>query len=189
MRIILASGSPRRRELLGEIGVEFEVRKAVGEEKTSATSPKEMVKELAEQKAQEVRRTIQDEDALIIAADTVVAMDHQVLGKPKDEMQARKMMEMLSGRTHQVYTGVVCLYQEQRVCFAEKTEVSLYKMTKDEIEEYIKTSSPYDKAGGYGIQESFGMKYICGIQGDYYNVVGLPVARLYQELKTIGIDL
>ncbi|MCR5666871.1 MAG: Maf family protein [Eubacterium sp.] len=189
MRVILASGSPRRKELLSEIGVEFEVIKAAGEEKTSAALPEEIVKELAMHKAAEVCEKVADDEALIIAADTIVSMEGKVLGKPANQEKAREMMSMLSGKVHQVYTGVACFYHEKQMVFAEKTDVALYEMTKEEIEAYIKTKLPYDKAGGYGIQEMFGMKYVKEISGDYYNVVGLPIARLYQQLKELGIDL
>ncbi len=189
MRMILASGSPRRKELLRELGVEFEIIKAVGEEVIHGSEPEEIVKNLAYQKALEVSEKIKDQDAIILAADTIVTKDGKILGKPRDEEDARAMIQMLSGKCHDVYTGVAILSPQGQLSFAEKTQVELYDLTHQEIQDYIATKAPYDKAGGYGIQEIFGKKFIKSISGDYYNVVGLPIARVYQELKHQGIDL
>ena len=190
MKIILASASPRRRELLTQMGLEFEVRPSCGEEIITKEIPAEAVMELAEQKAAEIAGlTAQerpDEEVLVIGADTVVVKDHQILGKPKDEEDAVRMLHRLSGEVHQVYTGVCLIIlgkgQQKTRTFYESTDVHFYPMTDQEILDYVNTGDPMDKAGAYGIQGLCG-KYIRGIEGDYNNVVGLPIARLYQEMK------
>lgn len=190
MKIILASASPRRRELLTQMGLEFEVRPSCGEEVITKETPAEAVMELAEQKAAEVAGlTAQErpgEDVLVIGADTVVVKDHQILGKPKDETDAVRMLHGLSGDAHQVYTGVCLIALQEGLqrtrTFYESTDVHFYPMTDQEILDYVKTGDPMDKAGAYGIQGLCG-KYIRGIEGDYNNVVGLPIARLYHEMK------
>ena len=128
--------------------------------------------------------------SVVIGADTVVAADHRILGKPADHSDARRMIEMLQGNVHQVYTGVTLIVKDaegniRTATFHERTDVDVCEMTKEEIEAYIDTEEPYDKAGAYGIQGSFGI-YIRGIRGCYYNVVGLPISRLYHELKKAG---
>ncbi len=203
-QIILASGSPRRKELLEQLGLEFEVCPAKGEEVITKTSPKEVVEELSRQKALEVASGIfffnernleltSPQDFLVIGADTVVAYDGRILGKPKDENDARQMLGLLSGNTHSVYTGVTLVFLDQNgrmgeYSFTEKTDVTMYPMSAQEIDRYIATGEPMDKAGAYGIQGKCAI-YIKEIAGDYYNVVGLPLARLYQELQTLGIDI
>ena len=132
-------------------------------------------------------------DILVIGADTVVAYENQILGKPKDEEDARRMLSMLSGKTHSVYTGVTFVFIDKagrtgEHCFYEKTDVSMYTLTEEEIDRYISSGDPMDKAGSYGIQGRFAI-HIKGIHGDYNNVVGLPVARLYQELRKLGVDV
>ncbi|MCD7981157.1 MAG: Maf family protein [Clostridiales bacterium] len=189
MRIILGSASPRRKELLERMGLEFEVIPSKGEEIITKEAPPDIVTELAGQKAEAVARTMTEDDMLIIGADTIVAYEHQILGKPADEEDAFRMLRHLSGNTHQVYTGV-CLIRinsegYEEYCFYEKTDVTFYFMTDQEIRAYIRTGDPMDKAGAYGIQGVCG-KYIREIQGDYNNVVGLPIARLYQEMKKHG---
>lgn len=195
-RIILASASPRRRELLAQIGMEFEVMVSNVEERVTATLPDEVVQELSEQKAEAVLAVLQaregetDAPTLVIGADTIVACDNKILGKPKDEEDAKRMLRLLSGRTHEVYTGVTMLFSPQSPAgspvrchtFFECTKVCFAPMTEAEIAEYVATKDPLDKAGAYGIQ-GFCARYIKGIEGDYNNVVGLPVGRLYQELK------
>ena len=195
-RIVLASASPRRSELLGQAGLEFDVIPSKGEEIITASHPAEVVEELSLQKANEVARRIlegsepiKDFD-VVIGADTVVAADHSILGKPSDREDARSMIEMLQGNVHQVYTGVTLIVKDSEgnvrtVTFHERTDVDVCEMSEDEIEAYIDTKEPYDKAGAYGIQGGFGI-YIRGIRGCYYNVVGLPISRLYQELKKAG---
>lgn len=131
--------------------------------------------------------------AIVIGADTVVVIDGQIIGKPGSVVEARKMMHLLQGRTHEVYTGVAILtlqdgHQDRGRTFHDKTIVHVGELDEIELEEYITSPEPYDKAGGYGIQGEFA-KYITGIEGDYYNVVGLPINKLYQELKKLGIRL
>ncbi len=187
-KIILASGSPRRKELLSQIGVSFEVIKAEGEEVLISSVPAEAVKELAMQKVLEVaEKGVGD---IIIGADTVVAADGQILGKPKDEADARRMLRLIQGSSHEVITGVAVLLKEQKkkICFSETTKVHIYPMTEDQIEAYVKSKDPMDKAGAYGIQGMFAA-FVRGIEGDYNNVVGLPVGRLYQETLALGVDL
>ena len=188
--IILASGSPRRKELLAQVGISFEIVKAEGEEIINTTVPEEAVKELSRQKAREVAaRTDGD---VVIGADTVVAADHQILGKPKDQEDAVRMIRMLQGRTHQVLTGVTVILRDEvrkkEIYFAETTHVHVYPMTEEQIRDYVASGEPMDKAGAYGIQGLFAA-YVSGIEGDYNNVVGLPVGRLYQEVLAAGIDL
>lgn len=198
-KIILASASPRRSELLRQAGLEFIVIPSQGEEIITSTHPAEVVEELSLQKAQEVADRVlkekeyavpQDDGGIVvIGADTVVAADHKILGKPADHMEAEAMIALLQGKVHQVYTGVTLIVIDQNRemktrTFHECTDVDVYPMTEEEIEEYISTPEPYDKAGAYGIQGSFGI-YIKGIHGCYYNVVGLPIARLVHELKDI----
>lgn len=190
MRIILASASPRRRELLTQIGIGFEVIVSDVEEHVTATRPYEVVEELSAQKASAVLEGLQpEEEVLVIGADTVVSIDGIILGKPKDDTDAASMLQRLSGRIHQVYTGVTMLYRAGgreadviRKTFSEKTEVEFFEMLPEEIAEYINSGDCRDKAGSYGIQ-GFCARYIKGISGDYNNVVGLPVGRLYQEGK------
>lgn len=192
MKIILASASPRRRELLTQIGVNFAVQPACGEEVITGSNPEEVVKALSAQKAEEVAKMQQEGDWLVIGADTVVSCDSRILGKPKDEADAFVMLSMLQGHTHEVYTGVTLYWsvngKEQKLTFAEQTKVTMYAMTAEEIRAYIKTGEPMDKAGSYGIQGKCAA-FIEKISGDYNNVVGLPVARIYQELLQKGIDI
>lgn len=186
MRIILASASPRRKELLQKTGMEFEIIPAKGEEIITGNLPWEVVEELSLQKAQEIAKQ-QNEECIVIGADTVVAKDEKIMGKPKDRETAFQMLTEISGTTHQVYTGVTLIRtgkQKKTVTFSEKTEVSLYPMTDDEKNTYIETGDPMDKAGAYGIQGDFAV-YVKSIQGDYYNVVGLPIGKVYQELKQL----
>ena len=195
MRVILASASPRRKELLTQLGIEFEVRPSKGEEVVTKTIPQEVVQELACQKAKEIADQVQaeyetgklswPEDGIrIIGADTIVVYKDTIFGKPSDEEDALRMLTALQGNTHQVYTGVcvVDIKEDMRKekVFAEKTDVVMYPVSKEEILEYIATGEPMDKAGSYAIQGISG-KFIQGIVGDYYNVVGLPMARLYQK--------
>lgn len=225
-KIILASASPRRRELLTQIGLDFEVVVSETEEKITSTEPAKVVEELSAQKAEAVWEKLRsmtasqgsvtkaerldegsgvsrtDEgseafepeqtsgettmtDTLVLGADTVVACDGKILGKPADTEAAAAMLTMLQGRGHEVYTGVTILYEEngerKTLTFHEKTIVHFYPMTDAQIREYVATGDPMDKAGSYGIQ-GFCARYIRGIEGDYNNVVGLPVGRVYQEL-------
>lgn len=187
-KIILASGSPRRKELLEQVGMEFEIQKAEGEEIITSSVPEEAVKELSMQKAQEVSGKCDGD--VIIGADTVVAVDGQILGKPADRADAMRMLRLLQGKEHQVITGVTVVLKEngKTVNFAEVTKVRVFPMTEEQMDQYIATGEPMDKAGAYGIQGKFAV-YVSGIEGDYNNVVGLPVGRLYQEVLAAGIDL
>ena len=179
--LILASGSPRRRELLQLLGKTFDIIPANCEEIFDALlSPVEAVKALAKQKALYISEKYPDKT--VIGADTTVFCGSEPLGKPKDADDARRMLEMLSGRVHSVITAVAIAQKgEIKKLFAEETEVEFYPLSQSEIEEYIKTGEPMDKAGAYGIQGK-GALLIKGIKGDYYNVMGLPVARLSREL-------
>lgn len=190
--IILASQSPRRRELLTQIGVTFSIQTASGDEITTQTEPSAVVTELAAQKASEVALSVQAAPALIIGADTVVAQNGRIMGKPADEEDAFRMLTSLQGKTHTVYTGVcvICKKADKQTSFsfAEATQVTMYPMSEQQIRAYIATGEPMDKAGAYGIQGRCAA-YIQGICGDYNNVVGLPVSRLVQECRRNGIDL
>lgn len=197
-KIVLASASPRRRELLSQIGLDFEVYPSRGEEVITKTRPEEIVEELSFQKASMVaKELLKSEKQLIIGSDTIVACDGEIMGKPSDEETACAMLSKLAGRKHQVYTGVTLLWktagsQEEgrdsfrTLTFHECTKVEFFSMSQEEIKEYIATGEPMDKAGSYGIQ-GLGAAYIKGISGDYNNVVGLPIGRLYQEMKKNGL--
>lgn len=190
-KVILASASPRRKELLSQIGVEFQVIPSKEEEVITEILPGEIVKELAFQKANEVAREISQAGTIVIGSDTIVVLEDEVLGKPKSEEEAYCMLSMLQGNTHSVYTGVAVLKTgsaDVQLLFCERTEVTMYPMSKEEIKSYIATKDPMDKAGSYGIQ-GICAKFIKAISGDYNNVVGLPVGRLYQECKNAGIVL
>ena len=203
-QIILASQSPRRKELLEQIGLEFEICPAKGEEIITKTIPEEVVMELSKQKAEEVAAMVSSfgeehkdittpSDILVIGADTVVAYDGKILGKPVDEADAKRMLTMLSGNTHSVFTGVTLVLIDKsgragELVFYEKTDVKMHEISELEIDRYIATGEPMDKAGSYGIQGKCAI-YIEKIDGDYNNVVGLPITRIYQELKKIGIDI
>lgn len=204
-RYILASQSPRRRELLHLVLNDYEVIPAQGEEVVTSSDPAEAVKELSLQKAMEVAQKVrpcQGDRIVVIGADTVVAVDGKILGKPEDRADAARMIGMLQGREHHVYTGVtVCWTQDpadetenpgrgetgiRHFSFSEETAVDVFPMNRGEIEAYISLKEPYDKAGAYGIQGAFSV-FIRGIRGDYNNVVGLPAARLYHEMGRRGL--
>lgn len=183
-KLILASASPRRRELLSLTGLPFMVMAGNGEEIISTEDPARAVSELSRQKAEAVLLRAEDGDT-VIGADTVVALEGRILGKPADEADAFRMLRMLQGRDHAVYTGVTILKKNSGtapVTFAERTAVHVLPMSDEEIRAYIATGEPMDKAGAYGIQGRFAV-YVAGIEGDYQNVVGLPVSRLYGYLK------
>lgn len=178
--IILASQSPRRQELLKLITTDFEIKSQNADETLpSGISPKEAVMYLSKIKAQPLAN---DED-IVIGADTVVALDGKILGKPKDEQNAREMLRFLSGKTHSVFTGVTLIKGKKEKTFAVETKVKFFDLTDEEIEKYIKTKEPFDKAGAYGIQ-GYGSLLVEKIDGDYFNVVGLPVSTLARELKS-----
>ena len=214
-KMILASKSPRRRELLERAGYEFEIIVSGCDEIISSEKPDEIVLELSCQKAEDVLAITLEkygnnhiEEYIVIGADTIVATDDEILGKPKDEKDAVRMLSMLQGKSHYVYTGVTIAYMDKgslkKHSFCECTEVAFYPMSTEEIRAYVandllpgesrgmadsvSVNYPWqDKAGGYGIQELFGARFVKKINGDYNNVVGLPVSRLYQELKSISL--
>ena len=193
--IILASGSPRRRELISSIFPEFTIIKSEKDEVVTKTKPDEIVNELSKHKAIEVwdkaigDNVITDDNSLLIAADTLVFLDGQRMGKPKDYDDAIDMLTKLSGNSHEVYTGVTLFYGNkdsyEEISFYESTRVFFYDISKEDIKSYVDSKEPMDKAGAYAIQGGFA-KHIKGIEGEYANVVGLPIARLYQEIKKIG---
>ena len=212
IRLVLASASPRRRELLSQIGLEFIVMPSTKEENAKTTEAGALVQELSRQKAADIWEQLsggqgQNPDAdqeqiseetqepnlngkrqpelLVIGADTVVCCEGKILGKPHSREAAAEMLTALQGRSHEVYTGVTLYHQRETVTFFECTQVEFYPMTEVEISEYIDSKEPMDKAGAYGIQ-GLGARFVKGIRGDYNNVVELPVGRLYQELKSHG---
>ena len=187
MEIILASGSPRRRELLNTLGLSFTVSPAKGEEHApEGAGPEEIVKTLSRAKAEEVSKQFAGD--LIIAADTIVYLDGRVLGKPGDEADARAMLTALSGRAHEVYTGVTVILGEDILCEAECTKVFFRELSEEEIDAYVASGDPMDKAGAYGIQGRASLM-VERLEGDYFNVMGLPLCRLGKMLKTIGVRL
>lgn len=183
--IILASGSPRRRELLSSIGLEYTVRtiEGISEEYPAILIAEEVPQFISRKKAQAYRDTM-NKNELIITADTVVTLDNKILGKPQDKNEAVEMLQFLSGRTHQVITGVTIMTETREETFATTSHVTVSQLQDNEIEYYIEKYKPYDKAGAYGIQEWIGMIGVTGIEGSFFNVMGLPVQRLYTLLKT-----
>ena len=197
IKYILASNSPRRRELLEQVGLKFEVLASHGEEIITKQFPHEIVEELSLQKATEVSQKClqgglmdKNDTAVIIGADTIVAYNGTIMGKPQDEDDAVRILMLLQGKTHQVYTGVTLIINssegEKIITFHEQTSVSLYPISRERIDAYIATGEPMDKAGSYAIQGRFAA-YVKGIDGDYNNVVGLPVARLMNELFALKL--
>ncbi len=197
MKIYLASASPRRKEIMGKIGVKAEILISGADEDVDITEPSKLVEELSVRKAVSVAEELEEskddsEERCVIGADTVVAIDGRILGKPVDVEDARRMLKLISGRKHQVYTGVSLVIsgngdEERRVItFHEKTDVEFDVLSDEEIDSYIATGDPMDKAGAYGIQ-SLAAPFIKAIYGDYYNVCGLPASRLYHELKAAGV--
>lgn len=192
-RIILASGSPRRRDLLSQIGVQYEVITSDADETINESNPAKVVEELSRRKAEDIATQLENnlvsasdfEDIIVIGADTVVALEDKILGKPEDEKMAYQMIQSLQGRSHSVYTGVTMVFLgkdgKRTESFYEETKVEVVSMTKKQIDDYIATGEPMDKAGAYGIQGAFAA-YIKGIVGDYYNVVGLPVCQVASRL-------
>ena len=182
-KLILASNSPRRKELLAGLGVPFEVRvlQDIDEHYPENLPVNEVARYIAKEKADAYRRIV-TADELIITADTVVIVGDEILGKPMDEADAVRMLRLLSGRTHQVTTGVCLLTAEKERCFDVTTDVTFKTLTDEEIHYYVNRFRPFDKAGAYGIQEWIGYIGVTGLNGSYYNVMGLPVQRIYQEL-------
>ncbi len=188
MDIILASGSPRRRELLENVGLRFRIaRTDFDESAVTAAGPAALVEALAQGKAAAAAKSVHDPAALIIAADTVVALEDAILGKPKDELDAFRMLASLSGVRHQVYTGVTVRRGEQVLTEHEVTSVTFRPLTEEEIDQYVATGESMDKAGAYAVQ-GVGSLLVERIEGDYFNVMGLPVCRLGRMLKQFGVD-
>ena len=190
-KIVLGSASPRRRELLQQIGMEFTIITSDCDEHITKTIPAEVVQELSLMKAQDVFNKLQNKaDVLVIGADTIVALEGEILGKPHSKENAISMLNHLQGKTHQVYTSVSFVWEENGEILAhtffECTEVEVLPMTKEEIAYYVNLDTCMDKAGAYGIQNEFAC-YVKGIKGDYNNVVGLPIGRVYQELKQLSL--
>ena len=199
-RTVLASASPRRKELMELAGFDFEIWPSDKEEIITSSNPSEVCIELSKQKALDVASQIktynenhQDltcaQDILVIGADTVVALKDSILGKPVDEEDAKRMLRALSGKTHSVFTGVTFVFMDKdgrvgEYSFYDETKVSFYDISEKEIEAYVATGDPLDKAGAYGIQTKAAV-FVKGIEGDFYNVVGLPIARVLHELKSL----
>lgn len=182
--LILASASPRRKELLELLQIPFEVIVSeIDEIVDEQLHPAEMVQSLAHQKAASVAKT--NQSSFVIGSDTLVVYEGRMLGKPTDENEAIQMLQMLSGNTHEVYTGVSIIHGEQVSSFHEKTTVTFFRLSDREIDEYVSSREPMDKAGAYGIQ-GYGALLVNSIHGDFYSVVGLPVARTYRELLKMG---
>ena len=184
MNIVLASNSPRRRELLAGLGIEFEVRVLPDiDESYPADLPVMQIAEyIAHEKASAYLLTMKDND-LVITADTVVIIGNEVLGKPKDEEDAKRMLRLISGKTHQVVTGVCLTTTKQQRHFSVSTDVTFKNLPENEINYYITKYKPFDKAGAYGIQEWIGYVGVTSLNGSYFNVMGLPVQKLWEELK------
>ena len=186
-KIILASASPRRKELMEMAGYEFEIKVSHKEESYQSTEPDEIVKELSLLKAEDIAEQVEQKDLVIVGADTVVAYDGKILGKPQSKEDAFRMIKSFQGQKHQVYTGVAILKydlagQKRVVNHAVKTDVYVNPMTDKEIWTYIESDNVLDKAGAYGIQSGFAI-HIEKIEGDYFNVVGLPISFIYEMLK------
>ena len=183
-RIILASNSPRRRELLAGLDLEFEVKVLpdIDESYPDNLPAAEVAGYISHEKAAPYRTLIGEGD-LVITADTVVIVGDEVLGKPKDAEDARRMLQLISGRTHQVITGVCLLTTDKEHSFSVATDVTFKQLLEDEITYYIEHYKPFDKAGAYGIQEWIGYVGVTSISGSYFNVMGLPVQRLWEEIK------
>lgn len=187
MKIVLASSSPRRIELLRNLNLEFDVVPSNFEENINLSNPVELVKNFAYNKALDVESRVQ-KDSLIIAADTIVYKDGEVLGKPKDEIDAYRMLKLLSGQKHEVYTGLSLIYNGKVINDYECTYVYFKNLSNEEIKYYINTKEPFDKAGAYAIQ-GYGSIFVEKIEGCYFNVVGLPISKLYDNIKRMGINI
>lgn len=185
-KVILASNSPRRKELLGGLGIDYEVKTMpdIDESYPAGLGAEEIPVYIARSKA-DAYRSVMQSDELIITADTIVWLDGVVMGKPKDELEACDMLRKLSGKTHQVVTGVCLTTVDKQISFSTVTDVTFAELTEKEVQYYVSNYRPLDKAGAYGIQEWIGYIGVRGISGSYFNVVGLPIQRLYTELKII----
>ena len=189
VRVVLASQSPRRRELLAGLGIPFEVRviEDIDEHFPEQLPASETALYIAKRKAEAYRGQMTD-DELIITADTVVIVGDKILGKPADKADALRMLRLLSGRTHQVTTGVCLMTTKMQRSFDVTTDVTFKALTDEEIMYYVNRYKPFDKAGAYGIQEWIGYIGVTGLHGSYYNVMGLPVQRIYTELQAFGLS-
>lgn len=185
-KVVLASNSPRRKELLTGLGIDYEVKTLpdIDESFPGGLSEVETATYIARAKA-DVYRNIMQSDELIITADTIVWLDGEVMGKPVDEEDARRMLRALSGKTHQVITGVCLMTLDSQKAFATVTDVTFCHLSEEEIDYYVERYRPMDKAGSYGIQEWIGFVGVESISGSYFNVMGLPIQRLYTELKKL----
>ena len=184
--IILASNSPRRRELLAGLGIDFDIRVLpdIDEHYPTTLPVADIAQYIAAKKADAYVQTMADNE-LVITADTIVVVDGEVMGKPRNEADAHRMLSTISGRTHQVITGVCLTTKTLRRQFSVTTDVTFKSLTNEEISHYITHYQPYDKAGAYGIQEWIGYIGVTGLNGSYFNVMGLPVQRIYTELSTM----
>ena len=184
--IILGSQSPRRRELLAGLDLDFEVRviDGISEGYPEGLKPMEIALYIAEEKSHPYEGSLKDDD-LLVNADTIVVVDDAILGKPHDEADAKRMLRLLSGRTHQVITGVCLTTRKEKKQFAVATDVTFKSLSEAEIDYYVGHFKPFDKAGAYGIQEWIGYIGVTGIRGSYFNVMGLPVQRLYEEMQEL----
>lgn len=187
MYLVLASQSPRRRDLLIQAGYRFQINVSRVDETVEETNPIDKVMAIAKKKGLDVFSKYTDDQAVVLSADTIVVINDYILGKPKDKEDARLMLKMLQNNTHQVYTAVFIKSNDNEQLFYEKTDVLVSSMTDEEIEQYISTTEPYDKAGGYAIQGIFS-KYISKINGDYYNVMGLPINKVREALKQYSFE-
>ena len=183
-KIILASNSPRRRELLAGLDLDFEVKviKGIDEPYPETLAPEKVAQYIAAKKADAYVPAIHEDD-LVITADTVVIVDNDILGKPHDESEAKAMLRRISGRSHQVVTGVCLVTKDKRREFSVSTDVTFRSLSESEIDYYVSHYRPFDKAGAYGIQEWIGYVGVTGLNGSYFNVMGLPVQRIYSELQ------
>ena len=188
MKIILASKSPRRKEILENLGFTFEIITADTDESSDVTEPESLVQILAVRKGNAVRKTHNERDTLIISCDTVVACDGKILGKPHSEEEAKAMLRLLSGRSHSVLSGISLFYNGKTISGVDKTEVYFADMPENFIDFYVASGDSMDKAGGYAVQGRTSL-YIDKIDGCYFNVVGLPVRLLAKMLNKLGIDL
>lgn len=188
LKIVLASQSPRRKNLLTQLGLKFEVIPSNTEEIITSDNPVSIVEELSAQKSLEVSKVV--DYAYIIGADTIVVFENEILGKPVDKSDAFNMLSLLSNQTHSVFTGVSVVKKNDGKILAHhqfvvETKVTFSALTESEIDAYIETGSPMDKAGAYGIQDDWGAVFVKEVEGDFYNVVGFPLNKFYQEMKTL----
>lgn len=185
MKITLASNSPRRRELLKGLNLDFEVKiiKGIKEDYPNDLPVEEIPKYIAKEKAAAYKPSASE---VLLTADTIIVLDGKVMGKPQDSSEARQMLQLLSGRVHQVITGVCLTTNYNQITFSETTAVTFRELSQDEIDYYITQYKPFDKAGAYGIQEWIGYAGVTKIDGSFYNVMGLPVEKVYEALKDIG---